>query len=85
MRYNRKTLAKLVLLLSLAGLLGVCLCSFPSLFSLARGLALLGPVAVVLGTILECHSIDRITRWAIAIGVVTTLYLPTLWLPFLRA
>ena len=81
---SREIVGRTALALGYVGFLGVCFGGIPitPVLQLTRVVALLGPVAIVLGIVGRYRSTDRSSKWAITIGVLTTLYVPTMWFSF---
>ncbi len=78
------SLARVAFLCSLAGLFGLWLCAQPATMELGPIVGLLGPAAILLGTIARFRSKNRWSKWAFLLGFFVTLYLPTVWLPFFQ-
>jgi hypothetical protein len=81
---SREIVGKTALALGYVGFLGVCFSGIPitPFFQLGRVVALLGPVAIVLGIVGRYRSTERSSKWAIAIGVLPILYVPTMWFSY---
>ena len=80
---SRNIAEKTALTLGCIAFFGVCLSSLPAPgLQIGRVLALLGPVAIILGIIGRYQSSDGSSKWAITVGVITTLYVPTVWLSY---
>lgn len=77
---QRMPLSNIAFTMALTAFLGVMLVSFRPLVPLGFLLANLGPVAVILGIVSAVQSPARSARWAIVIGIIASLYLPTFWL-----
>jgi hypothetical protein len=63
----------------LLALLGVGFCGSPPLFFVGRTMTLLGPVSIVLGIVARRRSTSSVASFAITIGAIVSLYLPTLF------
>ncbi len=72
------------LLFGIVSLLGVFVCSLPQLGAIGPALVSFGPVAIILGVVSRFRSTNRMGFWAVVIGIVASLFLPTVWLPFFR-
>jgi hypothetical protein len=79
MALSIRSLGGAALCVSLTALLGVCLCSIPGYAGVGRLLALLGPVAIVLGVVARWRFPTRTAFWAVAVGTLASFYLPTLF------
>ena len=76
------SISRLAFCLALLGVVGVFLSSS---WRFGAVLALFGPVAIILGIIGRFLESDRLALWAVVIGFIVSLYLPTLWLRFFVA
>ena len=76
------SISRFAFCLALLGVVGVFLSSSWRFGAL---LVLFGPVAIVLGIIARFLESDRLALWAVVIGFIVCLYLPTLWWQFFMA
>jgi hypothetical protein len=72
------------LILSILGLIGVTFCSHPTLGGLGRVLALCSIPGLISGAIGRFSKEPRRGFWAVLLGAIGVLYLPTLWIHLFR-
>jgi hypothetical protein len=78
--HNR--LGVISLVVSFLGFLGVSLCTFTHLSYVAPFIALLAPVGVIVGIVGLFRPPCRFGCLGIIVGVIGSLYVPTIWLHF---
>lgn len=79
MRREYFTLGRIALGLSVIAFVGVCIA--PGFQTAARYIALLAVPGIVVGTVARFRGEGKIGFYAVLIGIVAALYLPTFWLP----
>jgi len=79
---SRLNPGRIGLILSVIGLIGVTLCSFPPLGGLGRALAFFSIPGLIFGTVGRWRNQPRSGFYAVLLGAIGALYLPTLWMTF---
>ena len=72
------------LALSLLGLVSMQLCSAPELIWLLQLVSLACPAGLIVGLIGVFRVPRWPARWAMLLGFLGSLYIPTIWLPYLH-